>query len=423
MHSLILLLERFIAIFARTDLLSITISNRTIRVKLLPERESARASRVPVAVYGLSSEGYQIASKLAAKGFEVSVIDENMGTGMVLRPEVAADYPELRLMIADEPLLEIRPSKECIAGSKVIFFTPKLRRGEEDLNAEVRSRLAEISKFLNPNSLIVFCLPVGIGGTKDMIDRAEHSSGLSHGKDFLFSYSPLDAGKPTVFGCDRELGEHLGVIEAAGFAMEIFTLHKAELVHAQRTISRYSNLGSTFEVAKRLTQNGFESPREYRQIYADDLSSSLYDLKLLAESLDTGDPLLILASGSLKSIESYSRFLVERTRELVRTKELKASRLKILLFTDADSLEMRGERLTLARAISEKLRDFFSDIDYLNMMKEGFTPPIGLEKTNLLIFLSGSGEQKLTQLYDEQITMTKSHIIRANLPVEFVRKE
>lgn len=386
----------------------------------MPEHNPSQKPHSPVAIYGLSSEGYQIASKLASKGYEVYVIDETLGTAMVLLPEIAADYRELWSLLAAEPLLPLRPSKECISKSRVIFFTPKLRRNEEDLMAEVKSRIVDLSKSISSGTLLVYCAPLGIAGTKDIIDRIEHASGLSNGKDFLFCYSPLDAGKPTVFGCDHKLDDHFAIIEAAGFSMEVFALPKAELVHAQHLIARYSSLGSTLEVAKRLTQMGFESPREYKQIYADDLSSSIYDLKLVAVSVETGDPLLNLTSGSLKSIESYSRFLVERIRELVRVKDLKASRLRILLFTDTDRLEIRGDRLNLAETISDKLRDFFSDIIYLNIMKEGFTLPMGIEKTNLLIFLSGSSEQKIISLYEEQISMTKSYMIRANLPVEFV---
>ncbi len=401
---------------------SITISNCDERLASLPEHNSSHSQHSQIAIYGLSSEGYQIASKLAAKGYDVCIIDETLGTAMVLRPEVASDHRELWSLLEDETLLAIRPSKDCISKSRTVFFTPKLRRNEEDLLAEVKSRIADLSKSISPSTLLVFCVPVGIAGTKEMIDRVEHASGLTRGKDFLFSYAPLEGGKPSVFGCDQDLGDHFGVVEAAGFSMEIFALQKAELVHAQRMATKHSNLGSTLEVAKRLTQMGFESPREYKQIYADDLSSSLYDLRLVAESLEPGDPMLYLTSGSLKSIDSYSRFLVDRIRELVRVKELKASRLRILLFTDTDTLEIRGDRLSLAHTITDKLRDFFSDIEYLNIMKEGFTPPMGIEKTNLLIFLSGSSEQKIMQLYEEQISMTRSHIIRANLPVEFVEK-
>ena len=369
----------------------------------------------------MSSEGYQIASKLAAKGYEVFIVDETLGTAMLLRPEVASDYRELWMLLAAEPLLPVRPTRESISNSKVIFFTPKLRKNE-DLMSEVKTRVIELAKSLASGTLLVFCSPLGIGGSKEIIERVEHVSGLVNGKDFSFAYAPLDSGKPVVFGSEGELGDHFSIIEAAGFSMELFAIPKAELVHAQHTITRYSNLGSNLEVAKRLTQMGFESPREYRQIYADDLSFSLCDLRLVVDSLEPGDPLLYLATGSVRSVESYTKFLVERIRELVRLKDLKASRLRILLFTDTDRLEIRGDRLSMANLIQEKLRDFYTDIEYLNMMKEGFTPTMGMEKINLLVFLSGSSEQKLLELYEDQISMTRSYMIRANLPVEFVEE-
>jgi hypothetical protein len=373
-----------------------------------------------VTVYGLSSEGYQIGAKLASKGFEVFVVDENLGTGMILRPSTAGDYPELRELLAEEPLLDLKSGKDCVSRSKVIFFAPKLRRNDEDALSEVKSRLNDLSKNISPGSLIVFCLPLGIFGSKQIIERIEHGSGLSCQKDFAFVYSPLEAGKPTVFGADGNLDSHISTIEAAGFSMEKSSLYKAELLHAQKLLSKYSGLASTFEAAKRLTALGFESPREYKQIFADDLTSLLFDLRLLVESVETGDPMLYLGSGSLKSIEGYSRFLVERVRELVKSRDLKASRLKITLFTDTDALEMRGDKINMARGVQERLRDFFSDIEYLNVMKEDFSFPVSIEKINLLVFLSGSAEQKLTRLYEDQINMSKTQIIRANLPVEFV---
>ena len=373
-----------------------------------------------VAVYGLSTEGYQIGAKLASKGYEVFIVDENLGTGMILRPQLAADYSELRELLSDEPLLDIKSGRDCISKSKVLFFAPKLRRNEEDVLSEVKSRLNDLAKNITSGSVILFCLPLGIFGSKEIIERIEHASGLSSQKDFAFVYAPLEGGKPTVFGTDRKIDDHLQTIEAAGFSMEVSTVSKAEVIHAQKLLTRYSVLATTFEAAKRLTMLGFESPREYKQIFADDLGSLLFDLRLLVDSVETGDPILYLGSGSLKSVEGYSRFLVERIRELVKSRDLKASRLKIMLFTDSDALEMRGDKILMARGVQERLRDFFSDIEYLNIMKEDFSFPTGMEKINLMVFLSGSTEQKLTQLYEDQISMTKSQVIRANLPVEFV---
>jgi hypothetical protein len=375
----------------------------------------------PVSIYGLSTEGYSIAAKLAAKGHEVSVIDETLGSAMVLWPGIAADYPELRLLLTEEPLLTMKTSKESISSAGVVFFTPKLRRRNEEQISEIKSRLTEVARNLKPGCLFVFCLPLGIGGTKDIVDRIEHGSGLTNGKDFVFSYAPLEAGKPTTFGCDQAITERMQVISDAGLLTEVVGISKAEIVHAQRMIARYSSLASAFEASRRLTLLGFESPREYRQVFADELSGGLYDLKVVVESVETGDPFLYLGSGSLKSVEGYARFLVERIRELVKSRDLKAARLKIMLFTDSDNLEMRGDKMSLANSVQERLQDFFSDIEYLNIMKEGFSFPTGVEKTNLMVFLSGSSEQRLIQLYEEQISMTKSHMVRANLPVEFVK--
>ena len=372
-------------------------------------------------LYGLSSEGFQIGSKLAAKGYGVIMIDELLGTAMELRPEIAGDYRDLRSLLADEPLMEIKSKKESISAAKVIFFTPKIRRKDEEILAEVKSRIADATKFMGPGTVFVFCLPLGIGGTKEIIDRIEHSSGLENGKDFWFSYCPLDIeGRPSVFGLEGKDPPYSKVIEAAGLGTEIMNLQKAELVHAQKTVAKYSGLASAFETARRLTQMATDSPRDYKQVFAEDLSSNLFDLNLILDSLETGEPILYLASGANKSIESYGRFLVERVREFVRLKDLKAARLKIILFSDTDILEMRGDKLRLATDLVERLRDYFSDIDSMNIMKEGFSFPMGLDKSNLLIFLSGSAELKLIQLYEEQIEMTRSHMIRANLPVEFV---
>jgi hypothetical protein len=372
-------------------------------------------------IYGLSSEGFQIGAKLAAKGYQVTMIDELLGTAMELRPEIAGDYRDLRSLLADEPLMEIRSKKESISAAKVIFFVPRLRRKDEEILAEVKTRIVEATKTMSPDTVFVFCLPLGIGGTKEIIDRIEHSSGLVNGKDFWFSYSPLDIeGKPSVFGCDGKNPPYSKVVEAAGLGTEVVGLLKAELVHAQKVVAKYSNLASAFETARHLTQMGTDSPREYRQIFCEDLSSNQFDLNLVLDSLDNGEPILYLASGANKSIEAYGRFLVERVREFVRLKDLKASRLKIILFSDTDILEMRGDRLRLALDLVERLRDYFSDIDNLNVMKQDFSFPTGLDKTNLLVFLSGSVELRLMQLYEEQIEMTRSHMIRANLPVEFL---
>ena len=382
--------------------------------------EASPSTRNTAVVYGLSSEGYHIASNLAVKGYRVSVVDEVLGTTMELLPEIAADYVDLKALLSEEPLVRIRSQKEALSTAKVVFFAPKVRRHEEDILVEIRTRIADLSKSLSEGTLVVFCLPLGLGGANDILERLERGSGLLRGKGLSFAYSPIDSGKPHIFGSNDDLSNFNSSLEAAGFSLEIFKLQKAELIHAQRVISRQTTLASQLESSRRLTLMDFESPREYRQTYVEDINSSIFDLKVVMDSLESGDPFLYLGSGSMRSVESYPRFLVDRIREMVRHKDLKASRLRITLLTDTDYFEIRGDKLNMATDLVNRLKDFFSDIEYLNVMNEGFTLPTSVDRNNLFVFLSGSAEQKITQVYEDQLSMTKPFMIRANLPVEFV---
>ena len=109
-----------------------------------------------VVIFGLSSEGYSVACKLSVKGYKVSIIDETLGTTMHLRPEIAADYGELKKLMAEETLLEMSSQKTAIANARVVFFAPKIRRRQEDILSEVRTRVTELGKNLSGGALVVF---------------------------------------------------------------------------------------------------------------------------------------------------------------------------------------------------------------------------------------------------------------------------
>ena len=50
-------------------------------------------------VYGLSTEGYQIASSLALRGFKVSLVDEAARMAITLKPEIARSYPNVSSLL------------------------------------------------------------------------------------------------------------------------------------------------------------------------------------------------------------------------------------------------------------------------------------------------------------------------------------
>ena len=67
------------------------------------------SSSTATAVYGLSTEGYHIASSIALKGSKVSLIDESARMAIRLKPDIARTYPNVRSLIEDEPLLALEP--------------------------------------------------------------------------------------------------------------------------------------------------------------------------------------------------------------------------------------------------------------------------------------------------------------------------
>ncbi len=80
---------------------------------------------VKVVVYGLSTEGYAIASQMAIKGADVSIIDESTPSAISLKAEIAKTYPNVSSLKEDEPLLAMVPIDVAISKAQYLFFTPK----------------------------------------------------------------------------------------------------------------------------------------------------------------------------------------------------------------------------------------------------------------------------------------------------------
>jgi hypothetical protein len=96
--------------------------------------------------------------------------------------------------------------------------------------------------------------------------------------------------------------------------------------------------------------------------YVDQLASLIYDLTAIQSSEDVGEPITYLAGAAVKSVENYERYVVEETRDLLRELQLKASRTRVIVAWSADRYEMRADRLATAQSLTEKLRDYVSDV-------------------------------------------------------------
>ncbi|MBV9668526.1 MAG: hypothetical protein JO327_10400, partial [Nitrososphaeraceae archaeon] len=142
------------------------------------------------AIYGLSTEGYRIASSIAVKGSKVSLIDESARMAIRLKPDIARTYPDVSSLIEDEPLLALEPIDIAIRDASYVFFAPRIRKVGQDVKSDVTSKFRDAIKMLKKGTSVIYALPTGIGGNNENITMIEHVTGLSVGKDVFYYYMP-----------------------------------------------------------------------------------------------------------------------------------------------------------------------------------------------------------------------------------------
>ena len=288
---------------------------------------SLEMSSEPVVVYGLSTEGYKIASAIAVRGHKVSLIDESARMAIVLKPEIIKTYPTVSSLLDDEPLLELQPVDIAIKMASYVFFAPKVRKTGQDVRADISSKLRDVVRSISPGSSIVFTLPTGVGGNTENIALIEHLTGFVIGRDIYYYYLPItslsELGQPDLLVGSSSTNEKdlqlLGLIQDLPRTNDsnIVDISSAELAHVIRILEHYTGLASTLEVCKQTRSSGFPSQvlhNKYGELYIDEISNGLYDLRVVASSLSGAGPLAYLVNGTIKGIEGYVKHLIDRLR-------------------------------------------------------------------------------------------------------------
>ena len=78
-----------------------------------------------IAIYGLSTEGYNLASSLIVNGYEVSIIDESSKMAIPLNKDLVRTYPTPNDLIEDESLLPTKNSDSILNSCSYLFFLSK----------------------------------------------------------------------------------------------------------------------------------------------------------------------------------------------------------------------------------------------------------------------------------------------------------
>jgi hypothetical protein len=328
-----------------------------------------------VAVYGLSTEGYRIASSIAVKGSKVSLIDESVRMAISLKPDIARTYPNVSSLVEDEPLLDLEPVDIAISNASYVYFAPKIRKVGPDVKGDVTTKFKDAIKALKRSASVVYMLPTGVGGNNENIALIEHITGMKVDKDISYYYLPMSpiagTGSETLIGSvkskqDNNLSKMLYDPDTRR-KLNFMDINSAELAHIINTVSHYSGMASILEVCKKATDSGnigSELMRwSFADLYIDDVTGGLYDLRIIGSSLDGAGPLMYLLNGSIKGIEGYVKYLIDQIRSTLKKRDLKASRTKVAIAWTLDQHEMRGDKIELLSSLETKVKDYIGDVE------------------------------------------------------------
>jgi len=317
--------------------------------------------KTKVAMYGLTSEAYMLAAELADRA-SVTIVDETLQMAMDLEPAFLKKNPNLQDVMAEEPLLGVKPVEQVLGEAQVIFFTPKLRRPSDETLIEAGSKLRDLAKYLSKGATLVNSLPTGPGGNSDNIMIIEKQTGLQVGSSLTYSYMPLRPKDPKPAVVSAAGLQEKGAIQSLGFVPTSQNVFSAELEYASDVMRAAVASVTEIEMARRAREAKVSLQRG-SGAYLDEFSKYLYELKAIQASEETGESISYLAGAALKSFDNYVRYVVDETREVLKEKQLKASRTRISLLWNLDKYEMRGERLQVAESIQQRLRDYVTDVD------------------------------------------------------------
>ena len=352
-----------------------------------------------IVVYGLSTEGYSLACQMAVNGADVQIIDETSSSAMSLTSEIAQTYPSINSLKEDEPLLSMEPIEIAVSNAKYLFFTPKIRKMDQDLKTELNSKFKDAVESLKKGSNLIYCLGTGFGGNNENISILEHITGFKAGKSISYFYFPVNDSNqtPTIIGSfnntdDKKLASFLATDKEGKKFVSIST---AEQLHAIDTVKRFTSICSIVEVCK-FQRSGKKSDldfTDFKNLYLDDMINGLYDLRSIASSFEGVNSLMYLINGCLKGISSYIKRLIDIIRITLKKNDLKASRTKIILSWTFDLNGMRGEKIEILDLLTSKLRDYIGDVETSQKPEDIFRS----DKKTIVIVCSKYDYKKIKQ--------------------------
>ena len=345
---------------------------------------------IKVVIYGLSTEGYSLACKIALNGGDVQIIDESTPSAIAIKQDIAKSYPSVQALKDDEPLLAMTSIDAAISTAQVLIFAPKIRKTGQDIKIEINSKFKDAISNIKKGCLVVNGLGTGFGGNSENISLLEHVTGLKLGKNVSYFYYPLSKDpieKPYIGTSDDKKNEILKKLLVDDKNLNFLSLNSSEYFHAIDILKQFSNQTSILEICKfakdSVTKSDLNSEK-LGEIFLNDLIENLFDLRSLSSSFEGASSLTYLINGSMKGMDGYIKRLIDETRLILKKNELKASRTKILLLWTIDQHEMKGEKIEKLQELETKLKDYIGDVESISQPVDIFQN----DKTTIVVVCS-----------------------------------
>ena len=98
-----------------------------------------------IVIFGLSTQGYSLASQLAIKGEDVHIIDESAASAILINSDVVKTYPTVSSLKEDEPILSLIPTDVALSTAEYLFFAPRIRKTGQDIKTDINSKFKDIT--------------------------------------------------------------------------------------------------------------------------------------------------------------------------------------------------------------------------------------------------------------------------------------
>ncbi|MXY60563.1 MAG: hypothetical protein F4Y82_00385 [Cenarchaeum sp. SB0665_bin_23] len=354
-------------------------------------------------VYGFSTEGYSLASRLVERRIQVHLIDETLSSAVILRPEIAKMYPDVATLNADEPLMDAVPVKVAVSEAKYLFFAPRIRRVEDDCKMEIYSKFKDAVAHMVDGSSIICNIPLGLGGNIQNLSLLKHVTGVEAGQGISYYYYPLGSGQQRgIVGTVRG-NTNTELIDILDEDLVFIPMTMAEREHAISAFSKFAKTISKIEMYRYGAYVSDALPYT-NETFLDDMVEGLLDLQLIKDSQDNVGHVLYLVKGGIRAIDMYIKKLVDSVKHTVREKGLKMSRTDIVVAWEVDRFSIRGDRLEVMQNLMTRLQDYTSRVEQHGTLKN-FRP----NRTTLVIACSKSNYEEAMARQDDM----ESIIIKA----------